>query len=183
MVTIIVEGKTDEDFILDFIEKQFPNILRDKFNIKIFDGKDNIFKLNHDFYDEIEEEVKKGKIEKILILIDADDPKDNCPIRGYENSEKELQELIDNLDFNIEIDYYIFSDESKNNGYLETFLLSVLDTEQKDCIKAFRGCFKYNLSDKFVFNTFYKQKQYPFDYSHQNFGELKGKLRDLFDGI
>ena len=181
MVAIIVEGNTDSDFLLDFIEKVFPNILREKFDIKVFDGKDNIFKYN--YYDEIEQNVENEIIEKILILIDADDPKDECPIRGYEESENKLKELIENLDFGIDINYFIFSDENKNSGYLETFLLSVLSDEQKRCVADFRECFEYDLSDKFVFNTFYKQNRHPFDYSHPNFNELKEKLLNLFEGI
>jgi hypothetical protein len=33
-----------------------------------------------------------------------------------------------------------------------------------------------------VFNTFYKQKQHPFDYEHPNFNALKTKLNNLFEG-
>ena len=183
MVTFIVEGTTDSSFLLDFVKKVFPDISREKFDIKVFDGKDNIFKLDYKLYDEIEDDITDGIIEKILILIDADDPKDECPIRGYKESENKLKELIENLDFGIDINYFIFSDENKNSGYLETFLLSVLNDEQKRCVADFRECFEYDLSDKFVFNTFYKQNRHPFDYSHPNFDELKEKLQNLFKGI
>jgi hypothetical protein len=183
MVTIIVEGKTDSEFLIDFINQHFPNILREKYSIKIFEGKDKIFQLNYHIYDEIEELVKNDIIEKILICVDADDPKDDCPVRGYRETEQKLNELIEELDFNIGIDYFIFSDEENKSGYLESFLLSILDEEQKNCIKNFRECFRYDLKDKFVFNTFYKQNSYSFDYSHQNFYELKQKLINLFEGI
>ena len=176
MVEIIVEGKTDAEFLNDFINSNF-NIAREKFDIKVFDGKDNIFKLNHKYYDEIEEMLHI--IDSIIIFADADDPNDTSPIRGFEETEKKLKELIENLDFNIPIDYYIFCDERKE-GYLESFLLSVLDDNQKECIQSFKECYKYDLTDKWVYNSFYKQKNYPFDYSNPNFSQLKIKLQNLF---
>jgi hypothetical protein len=63
---------------------------------------------------------------------------------------------------------------------LESFLLSVLDDEQKECIEEFKKCYKYELSDKWTYNTFYKQKKHPFDFDHPNFQPLKDKLTDLF---
>jgi len=180
MVVFIVEGKTDSDFLEDFISKRYPEVPREKYDIKIFVGKDNIFKIDHKFYDEIEEAL--NIYEKLLILTDADDPKDPSPIRGYKETEKALQKLIVDLDFNIEVDYYIICDENKK-GYLESFLLSVLDDEQKKCIASFKECFKYDLTDKWVYKTFYKQKKYPFDFNHPNFDELKQKLKNLFEGI
>jgi len=179
MVAFIVEGKTDSEFLEDFINKQYPTVSREKYDIKIFVGKDNIFKLDHKIYDEIEKALHI--YEKLLILTDADDPKDPSLIRGYEETEKALKKLIENLDFNIEVDYYIICDENKK-GYLESFLLSVLDDEQKKCIEEFKKCYKYETPDKWVYKTFYKHKHYPFDYSHPNFKELKDKLKNLFEG-
>ncbi len=177
MVVFVVEGKTDIKFFRDFIEEL--DISKDRYEFKNFEGKDNIFKLNHKLYDEIEDEL--DIIDKILIAVDADDPKDYSPIRGYQETQKRLEELIEDLDFNIPIDFFIFSDQEKEKGYLESFLLSVLDDEQQECIKKFKECYKYDLSDKWVFKEFYKQKQYPFDYSHPNFNTLKQKLKNLFE--
>ncbi len=176
MVVILTEGKTDIEFLKDFILTELK-IQREKFEFKNFEGKDNIFKLNHKIYDEIENEL--DIIDSILIAVDADDPNEPSPIRGYKKTEKELKELIKNLNFNIPIDYYIFCDEKKE-GYLESFLLSVLDNNQKECIQNFKECYKYDLTDKWVYNSFYKQKKYPFDYSHPNFNELRNKLKNLF---
>jgi len=177
MVTIVVEGKTDREFLQDFISKTF-DVAKEKYNFKIFDGKDNIFKLSHKYYEEIEKEL--DTIDKILIAVDADDPKDKCPIRGYEETEQKLKEHIEDLDFNIPVDYFIFSDDEQR-GYLESFLLSVLDEEQKACINTFKDCFAYDLSDKWVYNSFYKHNDHPFDFSHSNFDELKQKLQNLFN--
>jgi len=178
MVVFVVEGKTDIEFFRDFIEEL--DIQKDRYAFKNFEGKDNIFKLNHKLYNEIEGEL--DIVDKIFIAVDADDPKDRSPIRGYIKTQKRLEKLIDDLDFDIAIDYFIFSDQEKEKGYLESFLLSVLDDEQQKCIEKFKECYKYDLKDKWIFNEFYKQKQYPFDYSHPNFDELKQKLKNLFEG-
>ena len=176
MVVIIAEGKTDIEFLTDFIVDEL-NIKREKFETKDFKGKNNIFKLDCKIYDEIENEL--DIIDSVLITVDADDPKDPSHIRGYNETEVKLKELIEDLNFNIPIDYYIFCDDSKE-GYLESFLLSVLENEQQECIKSFRECYKYELKDKFTYNTFYKQKEYPFDFSHPNFNKLKQKLKNIF---
>ena len=176
MVVFIVEGITDKEFFEDFLNSL--NIEKNRYEFRNFKGKDNIFNLNHKYYDKIEDEV--DIIDKLFIAVDADDPKDECPIRGYKQTEEKLKELIKNLALDLPIDYFIFSDEEKEKGYLESFLLSVLEKEQKECIEEFKNCYKYELSDKWVFNTFYKQKKYPFDYNHPNFNKLKQKLINLF---
>ena len=84
--------------------------------------------------------------------------------------------------FDVSVDYYIMCDEKKE-GHLESFLLSVLEDEQKECIESFRDCYKYELTDKWAYNEFYKQKKYPFDFSHDNFKELKTKLTNLFKEV
>jgi len=177
MVVIVTEGKSDIEFFEEFLKEL--DISRERYEFKNFEGKDNIFKLNYSIYNEIEKEL--DIIDKLLIVVDADDSKDSSPIRGYKATEDQLKELITNLDFKIDIDYFIFHNGDKESGYLESYLLSVLDDEQKVCIEEFKKCYRYNLSDKFVFNTFYKQKKYPFDFSHQNFNELKEKLINLFE--
>jgi len=178
MVVIIVEGKTDSEFLQDFIENQFE-IERNIYDFKGLKGKDYIFSLHdNSMYDKIEN--KLDIIEKILIAVDADDPKDTCEIRGYEVTESKLSDLIKKLEYSIPIDYFIFSDKAKERGYLESFMLSVLDEDQKKCVNEFKMCYKYELTDKWVFNTFYKQRNHPFDYNHSNFAELRKKLTNLF---
>ena len=174
MVIIAYEGKTDEEFL---------NSLLDAYQLQKatyynFEGKDNILNISHPYYDELEINIKK--IEKILIIVDADNEKDINPNRGYEKSQEALKNLIKNLEFDVEITYHIMCDENKQ-GHLESFLLSVLDDEQKECIENFKKCYKYELTDKWVCNTFYKHQNHLFDYNHQNFNELKQKLQNLFN--
>jgi len=180
MVVFIVEGPTDKTFFEDFLQEM--DIPKSNYSFKIFEGKDNIFNLNHALYDEIEKEL--DIIDKLFIAVDADDPKDICPTRGFQETETKLNTLIDDLGFNIPTDYFIFSDENKQKGYLESFLLSVLDQEQKKCLENFRKCFFSNtLSDKWVYNSFYKQQKYPFDFHHPNFNTLRTKLQNVFEGL
>ena len=178
MVIIITEGKTDIEFLEDFINSEL-SIPREKYEFKNFEGKDNIFKSSHEIYDEIEGEL--DIINSIFITVDADDPNDPSPVRGYHETKDAIEILTSNLDFDIPMDHFIFCDENRE-GFLESFLLSVLDDEQTKCIENFRGCYKYELSDKWAYNTFYKQKKHPFDFSHPNFNILKTKLQTLFEG-
>ena len=170
MVAILHEGKTDKSFFTTLFDAYGINATEDNIKYYNFEGIENIFKIGHDYYNEIEND---NIISKMLIVIDAD--------KNYSEHQKRLEELIVNFEFeDIEIDYFLMSDESKR-GNLESFLLSVLDDEQKECIKKFRECYKYELTDKWAYNTFYKQKNYPFDFNHQNFNELKQKIQNLFN--
>ena len=170
MVAILHEGKTDKDFFNNLFQTYNLDVNEDRVKYYNFEGIDNIFQIGHSHYDEIESD---NIVSKILIVIDADN--------NYKGHQQKLEELIENLDFkSINIDFFIMSDEFQK-GNLESFLLSVLDDEQKECIKNFRKCYKYELNDKWTYNTFYKQKKYPFDFNHKNFDILKQKLQTLFN--
>jgi hypothetical protein len=182
MVAILFEGKSDKEFFHSLLDEcHLDNYQIDKTQVvfKNFEGKDNLFNISHTHYNNIETDIAAGKIEKILLIVDADNETDPNPNRGYEASEKKLQEIIDNLGFDIPMDYHIMCDTNQK-GNLESFLLSVLEDNQKECIQKFRDCYKYELTDKWVYNTFYKQKKYQFYYKHSNFTPLKQKLYDLF---
>ncbi len=170
MVGILHEGKTDKEFFTTLLKiYDLPDTQND---IKYynFEGIDNIFKVNHKHYDEIE---KDNILKSILIVIDAD--------KKYKEYNEDLKQLLDNLSFkNVNLDFFIMCDENKQ-GNLESFLLSVLDDEQKKCVQNFRDCYKYDLTDKWAYSTFYKQKKYPFDFNHKNFNDLKQKLQNLFN--
>ena len=157
MVAIIHEGKTDREFFTTLLDSYALPSSESELRYYNFEGIDNIFKLDHDYYNEIEADNK------------------------YKGHEKKLKTLIEDLSFDsIDIDYFIIADEYQQ-GNLESFLLSVLDDEQKKCIKEFRKCYKYDLSDKWAYGTFYKQKKHPFDFKHKYFNDLKEKLFKLFE--
>lgn len=178
MVAILFEGKTDKDFLTSLLEAYSLN--RDQISFINFEGKDNLFNLSHPHYNNLETDISAGKIDKMLIIADADDEKDPSPYRGFGATLTKLCETIENLDFTIPVDYHIMCDENQQ-GHLESFLLSVLDADQKECIRRFKECYRYELTDKWAYNTFYKQMKHPFDYHHPNFDLLKSKLKTLFD--
>ena len=177
MVIIAYEGKSDGEFFDALLDKY--DLDKSQILYYEFKGKDNLFNIGHKHYVEIEKKYL-NKVSNILLVVDADNKKDPNPNRGYEASQKALKTLIEDLSFeDVSMDYYIMCDENRE-GNLESFLLSVLDEEQKKCIMEFRECYKYELTDKWAYNTFHKQKKYPFDFQHQNFDELKQKLQNLF---
>jgi hypothetical protein len=178
MVIIAYEGKSDGEFFDTLLDKY--ELDKNQILYYEFEGKDNLFNIGHKHYDEIEKKYL-NKVSHILLVVDADNKKDSNPNRGYEASEKALNTLIEDLSFeDVLMDYYIMCDENKE-GYLESFLLSVLDDKQKKCIEEFKGCFEYELTDKWVYNSFYKHNKYPFDFEHPNFKNLKEKLEKMYE--
>ena len=178
MVIIAYEGKSDGKFFDTLLDEY--NLDKNEVLYYDFGGKDNLFDIAHKHYDEIERKYL-SKVYKILLVVDADNEKDPNPNRGYDASKKALKTLIDDLAFeDVSMDYFIMCDENKE-GNLESFLLSILDDKQKKCIDNFRECYRYELSDKWAYNTFYKQKKEPFDFNHKNFNILKAKLINLYE--
>lgn len=178
MVIIAYEGKSDGEFFDTLLDKY--NLDKNKVLYYEFEGKDNLFNINHEHYNEIEKNYLKI-VNKMLLVVDADNKKDPNPNRGYKASEEALKKLIEDLSFeDILMDYYIMCDENQE-GYLESFLLSVLDEKQKKCIQEFKNCFQYELTDKWVYNSFYKHNKYPFNFQHPNFRNLKQKLEQLYE--
>lgn len=178
MVAILFEGKSDNEFFDSLLDEY--GLDKNQVVFKNFEGKDNLFNISHKHYNGIETDINAGKIDRVLLVVDADNENDPNPNRGYAASEKKLQEIIENLGFQVPVQYHIMCDE-KQEGNLESFLLSVLDEEQKKCVNTFKECYKYELTDKWAYNTFYKQKKHPFDFSHPNFNDLKSKLINLFE--
>jgi hypothetical protein len=178
MVAILFEGKSDNEFFDSLLDEY--GLDKNQVVFKNFKGKDNLFNISHTHYNSIETDINAGKIERVLLVVDADNENDPNPNRGYAPSETKLQEIIENLGFQIPVQYHIMCDENLE-GNLESFLLSVLDEEQKKCVNTFKKCYKYELTDKWAYNTFYKQKKHPFDFNHSNFDPLKEKLINLFE--
>ncbi len=109
MVIIAYEGQSDGEFFDSLLNSY--ELDKDKVTYYDFKGKDNLFNIGHFKYNEIEEDL--AKIEKILLVVDADSDKDPNPNRGYNASKEKLKETIKDLDFNVPIDYYIMCDDNK----------------------------------------------------------------------
>ena len=139
MVIIAYEGKSDGEFFDTLLDEY--TLDTNQVTYYDFEGKDNLFNTSHAHYDEIEKKYL-NIVTHILFVVDADNDKDPNPNRGYDASEQALKALITDLNFeDTSIDYFIMCDEN-NEGNLESFLLSVLDDKQKECIKNFRECYK-----------------------------------------
>ena len=172
---IICEGKNDRDFLKRLLEHlKIANI-----EIQIFNNKSSIFK--REKYENISQEL--GTIYKnLLIVFDSDFEKDNDKYGGFENSKREIETLISDL--NLEnADYYIVCDPETKNGYLESLILSTIPEDKKECIENFLYCsnFKDKEKDKAIWNQIYKlgYPNSPYDFAHKNFDDLKNKLEKL----
>ncbi len=177
---IFCEGQDDQIFITKF--------LQDLANKGEIDSKPKYIKyienmvcksqlLKADNYDNITTDITAGKISKVLFIFDADFSEDGrC--NGLEESKQCIENLIDELNWNIEPDYYIFD---KN---LDDFILKTLSEDQQKCFQEFDECLEIEdrNKNKKISTCIYKKlyPQAPYDFSHQNFNELKQKLINLF---
>jgi len=178
MVRIFCEGSDDKTFLrllLNDLKKSGDIIGFDNFDsiIKIMGGKSNLLDIKS--YKTIDKQVGK-QLRKILFIFDCDFEEDDNICGGFENSKKAIEDLIVELDWKIEVDYYIF------NKNLDYFIIDTLDKKENflDC----EECFKLKELNKnrkiltCIYKSLYPKK--PFDFSHENFDELKTKLKNLF---
>ncbi len=175
MVAILHEGKS--------IDKSFFQLLLDhleleKKSVKFYGmgTKSNFFKKDFIQYETLNGDIIDTPISKVLFVIDAD--------KSFEDTVVKLENIIAELDLDEMSDTYIACNPSTNKGYLESLILSSIPQKQKECIENFLECseFKSKTHDKSILNEIYK-KAYPspdYDFSHENFNELKQKLQNLF---
>ena len=146
-------------------------------------SKSNFFKVDDKNYRQLKMDIDSEQIGKVLFVLDADYEANDKIYGGYVNTEKAIQEIIAKLDIAAISDIYITCDES-GCGYLESLVLSTITYERKKCIEDFLSCseFKSKENHKAVLNQIYKigYPKAPFDLEHQNFDELKLKLKNLF---
>ena len=149
-------------------------------------NKSNFFKTDNENYKQLIKDIQLEEISKILFVVDADSVENDALYGGFENTQTKLREIIDQLGIGNISDMYIMCDPETQNGYLESFILSTIPDEQKECIDAFMDCsdFGPRENDKAILNQIYKiaYPNEPFDLSHPNFNELKTKLQTLFEG-
>jgi hypothetical protein len=183
MVRIIVEGDDDVKFIISLLS----NLRKDKkidveaninFNtfIQKMGNKSKLLDISK--YDEISKLVSK-KIEKVLFIFDSDFEKDDNNCNGLENSKKCIEKLIENLNWQIDCDYYIF------DRNLDYFLLETIN--DKKCYDDFNNLIKcldvetIKPNKKPIANLYRDLYPYPkFDYKDKDFNPLKTKLENLF---
>ncbi|CAB5495234.1 DUF3226 domain-containing protein [Bathymodiolus thermophilus thioautotrophic gill symbiont] len=177
---IFCEGDDDEKFIISLLQHlEDTGQLNSKpeYSKYIYkkNGKSELLKANN--Y-KAENKLIGKKIQKVLFVFDADFKEDDASQNGLEKSKVRIKQLIKGLDWGIKTDYYIFD---KN---LDDFIIQTLNKDHQECFKAFDKCL--NIQDKNknkkISTCLYKKlyPQAPYDFSHQNFDILKGKLIQLF---
>lgn len=186
MVAILHEGSAKQTADNELLRLLIQSLNLDESKVKFFGfgGKSNFF--NQDKYDELILEVKEESISRILFVVDADYEKDNRVYGGCQNTQKELNKIIESLRLEDMSDIYITCDPQTQDGYLESLILSSIPKEQKECIENFLNCsdFKSKENHKAILKQIYKNAypQAPYNFEHQNFDELKTKLKNLFKG-
>ena len=182
-LVIFHEGKSIDK---SFFELLIKDIGEDPTKVEFYGvgSKSNFFKEDNVNYTELLLEIEE--IDKILFILDADYDKEQR-FGGYENSLREMQKIQTSLGIADISDIFIAYDKnsSTKEGYLESLILSSLPKKKEECIKSFLECseFKSKTHDKSIFNIIYKNAypQAPYNFEHQNFNELKRKLKKLFE--
>jgi len=96
-----------------------------------------------------------------------------------------LDTIIKQLAFEDISQTYITCDPISKAGYLESFILSTIPEEQRNCIEHFLECsqFKSKENHKAILNKIYNiaYPNAPYDFEHCHFNSLKEKLLHLFN--
>ena len=185
---IFVEGNDDKNLILkilNHLKKENEIQVNDNINfnnyITILGSKSNLLKSSETKYKRISRKIG-FEIKKTLFIFDCDFEEDDNICGGLNKSKECFTKLKDELNWNIDIDYYIFD---KNLDY---FLLTTIDNNSCfDKFKSLEECLKIEnikKNKKPIANLY--RDLYPtqgFDFSHPNFNELKTKLKNLFEGM
>jgi len=178
-VAILHEGT--EDFKL---VRQLANSLGYDFDGLVqpykIGSKSNFFKIDNTDYRELVQLVEADQIDKVLFVLDADDPANDQVYGGYENTLKELNKIIVDLGLGSIAQAFICCDPQTKLGNVENLLLSTLDNEKKECIEHFLECSEFGAPGdaKAVLNSIYQRgfPKAPYNYDHEYFDELKEKL-------
>lgn len=182
MVKIVCEGKSDKNKIKEILT--FLEINSSDDNFIVMGNKSTILKENDDRYKTLTTLIKAQKIEKILFIVDADYQKDNSLYGGYENTENALNILIETLNIKSMSSFYISCNSLSKDGYLESLLLSTVDTNLKLCYDEFLDCieFKEKNHHKYIMEQLHKltSPNKPYDLEHPYFDVLISKLKNLF---
>lgn len=185
-VAILHEGNADKS-----LDNEILKLLLTKIDFNInqveffgFGNKSNFFKKDNPKYKRLKLQIDEQEINKILFVVDADYKVNDSTYGGLENTTNELNNIIRELSFSSCSDIYVTCDPSKDEGYLESLILSTISKEQKECIETFLKCsdFESKENHKAILNQIYKSAypKAPYDFSHKNFDDLKLKLQNLF---
>jgi len=185
-VAILHEGnskKTNDNELLKLLISEL-NLNIEQVAFFGFGAKSNFFKVDNREYKILLQKMEEKTISKVLFVIDADYIANDSIYGGYNNTKTELEKIIKELALEDYSDSYITCDPTEQCGYLESLILSTIPQKEKECIETFLECseFKSKENHKVILNQIYKTAypNAPFDFSHENFNELKTKLKNLF---
>ena len=146
--------------------------------------KSNFFKPQCEQYGELPRLLQVGTIKKALFIIDADFIEADAIYGGYENTNNEIIKILHELKIHAYSSISISCDPKTKTGYLESLILTTIPIEHKACVETFLKCSDFKSKDnaKAILNQIYRQAypNAPYDFSHENFDELKSKLIALF---
>ncbi|MDX8400494.1 MAG: hypothetical protein R8K20_09645 [Gallionellaceae bacterium] len=192
-IWILHEGnakKTHDNALISLVIKHLsqtiPSVGLDKVEFHGMGSKSNFFKTEN-YPKLLKEGVATDKISNVLFIVDSDCFENDEKYGGYDNTEKELNNLIAELGFQEVSSIHIVYDPTTTNktGYLESFLLSTIPKDRMECINQFLKCsgFIDKDGDKSTYKRVYESVAYPFHpyrLEHSHFDELKAKLLALF---
>lgn len=181
---ILHEGSTDKELITKLLEHLELNPKNIHF-VKL-SSKSNFFKTEHKEYSILKQFIDAGQIGKILFLIDSDCKENDVKYRGFENTESQLKQVIEELGFQDIASFYIVYDPDTKikTGYLESLILASLPEQKRECIKRFVECSEMNSKKihKRIINHLYTiaYPDPPYNFGHPHFDDLKAELKNLF---
>ncbi|MFK5971029.1 MAG: hypothetical protein QM487_13055 [Candidatus Marithrix sp.] len=181
MVKIIVEETDDKNLLMALLRDLN---LGDKSKLpsyfEIMGGKSPLLDFEQRKYNKLNGQIELNKITKVLFIFDCDLEEDDKKCGGIEKSEQCFNRLKEKLNWNIDIDYYIF------NRNLDYFLVDTITPEtRQQCFTDFEECIdlkKIKPNRKPIANLYRDlYPQNPYDFSHKKFNTLKQKLINLFN--
>jgi hypothetical protein len=179
---ILHEGPTDKEFIESLLAHLDLNY--DRFHFIKFDYKSNFFKTDSPKYSLLKQQIKAGQIDKILFIVDSDYKENDLRYGGFDNTEIQLNKVIEELDFQDIARSYIVCDPDTKTGYLESLILASLPEQKRKCIECFIECSEINSKQihKIIINRLYSiaYPDPPYNFIHPNFDVLKAELKNLF---
>lgn len=178
---IICEGKTDQAF-LEVLLKHCK-ISAEQIDFYVMGNKSNFFKPENKKYRELIPKVQTDQVERILFVIDADCVANDQKHGGVENTQRELNLIIQKHNMMLNSKVFISCDPETKTGYLESLILATIPTEQRVCIEEFLNCsqFKSKENHKAIVNQIYSiaYPNAPYNFEHHYFDALKKKLQWL----
>lgn len=179
---IICEGKNDIKFLTALLKH--CEISSEHIEFYAMGGKSCFFKPDDDKYQKLLlPRIQADQVERVLFVIDADCFENDQKYGGVENTQRELNLIIQQHNIASNSEIFISYDPETEIGYLESLILATIPAEQRACIEEFLKCsqFKSKENHKGIVNHIYSiaYPNAPYNFEHQYFNALKNKLRWL----